>query len=235
MLEFVEVAVGEGDPLGCALCTPQAAPGYLPAGDLIARIRYAAAEWVTGPGPNVVLGGPEPFAHPELPALVVACVDAGMQRIALETDGAALSVPANVLGVLRSGVRHLRVRVLDAEATHGDVLGGRAGRTRDALAGVRAFLAAAGEAGLTVVVTAVIPVCRHNADALPATIAELASLGVQAVRLVPSADATTPAPALLAAACDTGMVNRLWVEVDPGLPLPDTHALHAVPGEVRGG
>ncbi|MGB4442546.1 MAG: hypothetical protein WBJ62_10065, partial [Coriobacteriia bacterium] len=86
-----------------------------------------------------------------------------------------------------------------------------------------------------VVVTAVIPVCRHNADALPATIAELASLGVQAVRLVPSADATTPALALLAAACDTGMVNRLWVEVDPALPLPDTYALHAVPGEVRGG
>lgn len=235
MLEFVEVAVGEGDPFGCSLCAAQAPPEYLPPADIVAGIRKAVTAWQHGPGPNIVLGGPEPFGHAELPALVAACVDAGVQRIALETDGAALSVPTNALGVLRSGVRHLRVRVLDVGPAHGDNLGGRAGRTRDALAGMRAYLAAAGEAGLPVVVTAIIPVCRHNADTLPATIAELASLGVQAVRLVPSADTATPPEALLAAACDTGMVNRLWVEADPALPLPDTHGLHAVPGEVRGG
>lgn len=235
MLEFVEVVVGTGAPLGCARCVPQASPEYLPSSDIISGIRDVAAAWESGPGPNVVLGGPEPFAHPELPALVAACVDAGVQRIALETDGAALSVPTNAVGVLRSGVRHLRVRVLDAEPGHGDVMGGRAGRTRDALAGMGAYLAAAGEAGLAVVVTAVVPVCRHNAETLSATIAELASLGIQAVRLVPSTDATTPPQALLAAACDTGMVNRLWVEVDPRLPLPDTHALHFVHDEVRHG
>jgi len=235
VLEFAEVAVGTGEPLGCALCAAEAAPEYLHSSDISVSIQDALAAWMSGPGPNVVLGGPEPFAHPELPALVAACVDAGAQRIALETDGAALSVPANAAGVLRSGVRHLRVRVLDAEPGNGDVMGGRAGRTRDALAGMRAYLAAAEEAGLDVAVTAIVPVCRHNGDALSGTIAELATLGIQAVRLVPSGDAAAPSPALLAAACDTGMVNRLWVEVDPALPLPDAHALHAVPEEVRRG
>lgn len=235
MLELVEVGVGQGEPLGCALCAAQSAPEYLSAADIIASIRDVAAAWPSGPGPNIVLAGPEPFAHPELPALVAACVDAGAQRIALETDGAALSVPANAVGVLRSGVRHLRARVLDAETGNGDTMGGRAGRTRDALAGMRAYLAAAEEAGLGVVVTAIVPVCRHNGDALSGTIAELATIGIQAVRLVSSGDAAAPPPALLAAACDTGMVNRLWVEVDPALPLPGTHALHAVPEEVRRG
>lgn len=235
MLEFVEVAVGEGEPFGCALCAAQAAPEYLPPAEIGASIRDAVTARPQGPGPNIVLGGPEPFGHPELPALVAACVDAGVQRIALETDGAALSVPANALGVLRSGVRHLLVHVLDAEAGNGDAMGGRPGRTRDALVGIRAYLAAAEEGGIPVVVTAIIPVCRHNADTLSATIAELASLGVQAVRLMPSADTATPQEALLAAACDTGMVNRLWVEVDPALPLPATHELHGVPCEVRRG
>jgi len=235
VLEFVAVAVGEGAPYGCALCAPQAAPEYLPSADVITSIREAAVTWTAGPGPNIVLGGPEPFGHPELPVLVAACVEAGVQRIALETDGAALSVPANALGVLRSGVRHLLVRLTDAEAGNGDAMGGRPGRTRDAFAGVRVYLAAAEDAGLVVSVTAIVPVCRHNAGSLSATVAELASLGVAAARLVPSGDAGASASALLAAACDTGMVNRLWVEVDPALPLPASHALHTVPGEVRVG
>lgn len=235
MLEFVEVAVGEGKPLGCVRCATSVLPKYLPAAEIVARIRLAATTSTAGPGPNIVLGGPEPFEHPELPALVAACIDVDVQRIALETDAAALSVPANAAGVLRAGVHHLLVRVLDMDATRGDAVGGRPGRTRDAIAGIRAYLTAAGESGVPVVVTAIIPVCRHTAGALSSTIAELASLGVHAVRLVPWQDPGEVSPALLAAACDTGMVNRLWVEADPALPLPDSHALHAVAGEVRHG
>ena len=231
MLGFTEVAVGAGEPSGCVLCAAPAAPAYLPSATIAARIRDAAAAWTTGPGPNIVLGGPEPFEHPELPLLVAECVQAGVERIALETDGAALSVPANAVGVLRSGVRHLRVRVLDVDPDRGDEMSGRPGRARDTLSGIRAYLAAAHDAGIPVVATAIVPVCRHNARSLSATIAQLASCGLHAVRLVPTADRVSPA--VLSAACDTGMVNRLWVEADPALHLPVTHALHAVAEAVR--
>lgn len=235
MLEFVQVALGEGTPLGCTRCAAPVQPSYLPAVEIIARVRAVTEAWESVPGPNVVLGGPEPFDHPELPALVAACVAAGAERIALETDAAALSVPANAAGVLRAGVRHLLVRVLDADMTRGDAVGGRPGRTRDAIAGIRTYLSAAGEAGVPVAVTAIVPVCRHTAPALSSTIAELASVGVHAVRLVPSQDNAGVTPALLAAACDTGMVNHLWVEADPALPVPDSHTLHAVADQVRHG
>lgn len=233
MLEFVQVAVGEGMPLGCARCAAPVQPKYLPADEVIASVRAVAGAWDSAPGPNIVLGGPDPFGHPELPALIAACVAAGAERIALETDAAALSVPANADGVLRAGVRHLLVRVLDTDTTRGDAAGGRPGRTRDAIAGIRAYLSVAGESGVPVAVTATVPVCRHTAGTLSSSIAVLASLGVHAVRLVPSSNCAGVTPALIAAACDTGMVNRLWVEVDPALPVPDSHALHAVAGEVR--
>ena len=43
------------------------------------------------------------------------------------------------------------------------------------------------------------------------------------------------AAGVVAAACDTGMVNRLWVETDGNLPLPDSHRLHAVAGDSSDG
>lgn len=229
VLEFVRISVGDGEALRCALCARPDFTRYFPASDIVTRIRSAAASRDGGPGPNVVLCGPEPFAHPELPALVAACVEAGIERVVLETDGAALSVSANAHGVLRAGVRHLRIRLLDAEPEGGDQLAGRPGRTRDALAGVTEYLAAAGDAGLAVVVSAVLPVCPHNLETLPATVMALAARGFHAIRLVAEGEVPASAAAILAAACDTGMVNRLWVEADPDLPLPPTHALHAVP------
>ncbi len=229
MLEYVRIVVGEGTGLGCAACAPGVAGPYFASADIVRSIRSVAERWDAGPGPNIVLCGPEPFAHPELPVLVAGCVEAGVERIALETDGAALSVSANAMGVLRAGVRHLRVRLLDADPEGGDRLGGRPGRTRDALAGVAAYLAAAEDAGLAGIVTAVLPVCRHNLDTLPATVSALAAHGFHAARLVADDGVPASAGAILAAACDTGMVNRLWVETDPRLPLPATHALHAVP------
>ena len=159
---------------------------------------------------------------------MAACVEEGVQRIALETDGGALSVPANAGGVIRAGVRHLRVRLLDADEVRGDELSGLAGRTRDALAGVDTYRTAAAELGVRVLVTALVPVCEHNLDSLSATVLSLASHGLDAARLVPGGELSASAAAIIAAACDTGMVNHLWVEADPALPLPPTHALHAV-------
>lgn len=235
MLEFAHIALGTGGGLACTRCAPAPDAGYLPSAELVSRVRAAAEGWRGGPGPNVILGGPEPFAHPELPSLVAACVEAGVQRICLETDGGALSVPANAAGVLRAGVRHLHVRVLAADSTLADELSGLAGRVGDAVAGIDAYLAAAESARTRVAITALIPVCEHNLASLSATVAALAAHGLDAVRLTPAGPLPAGAGALLAAVCDTGMVNQLWVEADPALPLPVTHALHQVTGEAPNG
>lgn len=235
MLDFVRIEVGAGKPLGCTLCSAADSAAYHPTADIATEVGVVAAEWSGAPGPNVALVGPEPFAHPELPALVAACVEAGAERIAVETDGAALSISANAAGVLLAGVHHLRVTILDSDPERGDLLGGRAGRTRDALAGVRTYLAAAEEAGIAVVLTAVVPVCEHNIRELPDTIARIAAGGFHAARLQTTGEVPAGASALIGAACDTGMVNRLWVEVDPGLPIPDAHRLHSVAETVHHG
>jgi len=235
VLEFVGVEIGTGQPHGCVLCGQATVGEYNAAADVAALIRTVAEGWTAGPGPNIVLTGPEPFAHPELPALVAACVEAGVERIALATDGAALSVSANAVGVLRAGVRHLRIRLLDIDEARGDACSGSPGVTRDALAGVRAYLAAAEDDGVAAVVTAIVPVCRHNLQHLPEIVAGAASAGFAALRLTHTEGLPGSAGALLAAACDTGMVNRLWVEADPALPLPATHVLHSVEETVRFG
>ena len=235
MLEFVGIAVGSGEALGCARCGDLSLPVYDATGDIVARIRDVAATWKAAPGPNILIDGPEPFAHPELPALIAACVEAGVERVALETDGAALSVPANAVGVLGAGVRHLLIRILDGEPERGDSLGGRPGRTHDALSGVKSYLDAAERAGVTVSVTAIVPVCEHNVGTLPETVGRLASAGFHGVRLASTGKLPRSAVVAVAAACDTGMVNRLWVESDGLLPLPETHRLHAVAGQVPRG
>lgn len=233
MLQFAHIVVGEGSGLSCVRCAAPSADTYLASSQISDSVRSVASAWDAAPGPNIILSGPEPFAHPDLPVLVAACVEAGIERICLETDGGALSVEANAAGVLRAGVRHLRVRLLAADEALADELSGRSGRCRDALAGVRNFLSAAEASAVRVSVTALVPVCEHNLVALPSTIAGLAQYGFHGVRLVRGGALPSPASAILAAACDTGMVNRLWVEVEPGLPLPASHRLHAVAEGVR--
>lgn len=234
MLEFAHIALGTGDGLTCTRCALARAAEYLPTAELAIRIRAAVEGWAGGPGPNIILGGPEPFAHPDLPAIVASAVAAGVERICLETDGGALSVPANASGVLRAGVRHLHVRLLAGDAVLADELSGIRGRAGDAFAGLTAFLESAEAQAVRVAVTALVPVCQHNLTSLPATVAVLAARGLHAVRFVSAGPLPSGADAVLAAACDTGMVNQLWVEAEPALPLPASHALHVVPGEVRG-
>ena len=228
MLRFAAVEVGAGEALGCVRCSPRGAPAYYPLDDIIDRIAAASGAWERLPGPNVVLCGPEPFAHPELPALVAGCAERGVERICIETDGGALAVGGNAEGALLGGVRHLRVRMLGAGQRATDELSGRPGLSQKAKAGVRAFLDTADARGMTVAVTGVIPVCRHNLDVLPESVGALAEWGVHAARLVSSGPLPESAAAHLAAACDTGMLNRIWVETDGTLPLAASHLLHAV-------
>lgn len=222
VLEFVPIALGEGAVCGCPSCAPSSTVAY----DSLETVRTAinaAAERCDDPtGLNLLLTGPEPFEHPQLPALVATCVEAGAARIALETDGAALSAGPNAAGVLRAGVHHLRVRTVDLTA--------EAQRTDDMIAGVSAYRSAASSAAVKVVVTAVVPVCRHNLSSLASTVSEAAAIGFDAVRLVTGGELPASAGASIASACDTGMVNRLWVETDGSLPLLVSHRAHAVSG-----
>lgn len=226
MIDLTPIYVGDGSPAGCVRCGAAGASTYLP----VARIAATIAE--SGPSHGVVLTGPEPFAHPELPRVVAACRESGVSRIAIETDGGALSVPGNARGVLLSGVRHLWVRVLAASDDRHDMLAGTRGLSSAMRSGVSGYLANAETEGLQVAVTAVVPVCEHNLGELPAIVAHCAAQGFHAARLVAAGALPSSAGAAVAAACDTGMVNRLWVAVERSLPLPSSHRLH---GGVDGG
>lgn len=236
MIDFHPIPVGTGTPCGCVRCgsAPEVSYASVAAVEAhLAGVRAAAGgtrgETAAGSAYGVALTGPEPFAHPELPALVAACRRAGFSRIAVETDGAALVAHGNAAGVLHAGVRHLWVRVLGADdATH-DGLTGRPGHGAASRAGVAAYSEAAAMMGATVAITAVVPVCRHTLGELPAIVASCAPRGFHAVRLESAGPVPSQAAAVIAAACDTGMVNRIWVSTDGTLPLPETHGLHGAP------
>ncbi|MBN2247221.1 MAG: hypothetical protein JW733_00830 [Coriobacteriia bacterium] len=229
MIDLVPIAVGSGSPAGCTRCAPIPDAAYLSVSDIAAAL--AAARGTHG----VALVGPEPFSHPELPRVIAACRDAGFKRIALETDGSALAVHGNAPGVLHAGVRHLWVRVLGAHDAAHDERIGRPGRGAAARAGCAAYRAAALEMGRAVVVTAVVPVCRHTLPELHAIVAECGARGFDAVRLVSTGPLSASAEAMIEAACDTGMVNRIWVSTDGSLPLPASHRLHGVADGVASG
>ncbi len=227
MIPFARVSLGEADGLACIRCPRRDATARMRAlHDIKAEVTEVVDEWTASTGPNVVFMGFEPFKHPDLPAIIAQAREAGAERIALETDGVALALERNARGALDAGVRHLTVTML-ATGALGDALIGRPGHADAALAGIGTFIRIAGEAGVSVAVGARIAVCPHNVAALPVTVADLAAAGVGAVTLVGGDQAERVDPAIIAAACDTGTVNRVWVEVT-GLSLPPSHRLHMV-------
>lgn len=214
MLRFAEVAVGDGEGTACVRCAEAAASSLAPAAAVVSAIGAACEAW-PGPGaPNVSLGGPEPFSHPELPALVASAVAAGAARIRLVSDARALAAGENAAGCQVAGVRHLRVVCLGDASVH-DVLAGGPGRHEAAVAGMRAWRAAAQAAGHRTHLSVLVPVCPHNVRDLHLTVGAVAPEGVREVvlRLAPALDVAEAGP-FIAAACDTGTVNRVWVSVE---------------------
>ena len=114
-----------------------------------------------------------------------------------------------------------------------DVLAGAPGVLDATLEGVRSYRSAAEAEGLAVSVTALVPVCRHNVHELPAAVGLAVDCGADSVlvRLEGDLDVVGTVP-WVTAACDTGVVNGVWVEVE-GMPfclLPgyDLHIADAV-------
>ena len=240
MIRFARVAVGSGGEVRCSRChgEPQAAT-YRSAVEVTAEIAMVCALWEGLPGPNLALGGAEPFGHPDLPALVGAAVEAHCQRLCLDSDAVALRSPQNAGGSLMAGVRHLSWTILGGTPGVHDALLGAPGALDASVEGVRSFESIAAAETVDVSVTAVVPVCRHNVHDLPAAAGLVVDAGADRVLLRiedGGLDLRSALPWIIAA-CDTGVVNGVWVEVEgvpfcllPGYDLHLSDAIRCRPG-----
>lgn len=233
MISFAEVAVGRGGIVACRQCAPAEPATFVPAEQVLAHVRAAVSAWQAEPGPNVAFVGAEPFAHPELPALVTGAVEAGASRIRLRTDGRALIVSDNAAGALLAGVRHLELVLLAGDQASHDALCGRPGSFAEAIAGAAAFCEAAASEHAPIALAGLVPVCPHNLHDVAAAIGALAHAGAVTVTLDVSPPVATSAGSTswLAAAIETGTVNGAWVHVRgvpaDKIPVSPLHALAA--------
>ncbi len=219
MLRFADISLGTGAPPRCNLCHGAAEESFLDTSVVTAQIEAVARSWDLGPGPNLTLTGAEPLRHPDLPAILASAVAAGVERIRLETDASALMGPQEATWLIQAGARHLSFTVLGPSAAAHDRLAGSHGSFDGTVRGVQAFSEAAESLGKSVHVTARIPVCRHNLEGLPNAVTAAAKAGAASVLLIANdvhLDLRTAAP-WFEAACDTGTVNAIWVEVE-GVP-----------------
>lgn len=167
-----------------------------------------------------MLVGLEPFDHPDLPRIVASAMAGGCERFGIHTNAAALRSDSNSGGVLSAGLRHLRVTLLGGTPGLHDALAGAPGALDATVAGLQTFRHRASAMQVAVHMQAVVPVCRHNVHDVPATVGLAVSQGFDGVTLVvddPGLGIGTAAP-WIRAACDTGIVNGVWVEVD-GMPF----------------
>lgn len=240
MIHFAEVAVGEGDGIRCSRCHPESAvASYRDVDSVRAEVSAVCGLWDTPPGPNIAFTGAEPFGHPSLPSIIASAVEAGCVRVLLDTDAVACASPQNAAGSLMAGVRHLRWTVLGGTPGVHDALVLRPGALDASAAGVRSFRSIAKDQDIDISVTAVIPVCRHNVHDLPAAVSVALGVEADAVQLRVEDGGLDLGSAIpwLVAACDTGVVNGVWVEVEgvpfcllPGYDLHLADALRVRPG-----
>jgi hypothetical protein len=235
VIPFTEVSIGEGTRVACTRCSSATVePTFRAADEVVAEAASVCRGWGSGPGPNIRLTGPEPFAHPELPRIVSGITAAGCRRIAIDTDAIGLRSEANARGALIAGVRHVRFALLAGTEGMHDALAGAPGMLDATREGIASYRQAASAEDLDVSVTALVPVCRHNLSDLPCVIAVAVGCGVDRVEVRLSDVDVEIASAVpwITAACDTGVVNGVWVEVE-GVPfclLPgyDLHVADAV-------
>ncbi len=221
MLVFEAVAIGTGHGIRCTRCHPVSeVPVYHSTEDVLAGVQAVVAAWPGGPGPSIALTGPEPFSHPELPAIVTGAIEAGVSRLRLEVDGGAFTMPGNAEGALGAGARHVQVTLLGGTEGIHDALAGGPGAFDTAIAGLSAFGQAVRTSGVDAIATVLVPVCRHNVADLPAAVGAAVGAGTASVLLRiedGGIDLRAATPWILAA-CDTGVVNGVWVEVE-GVPF----------------
>lgn len=220
MIRFAEVKIGDGPSTTCARCAARLPAVVMRDRDTIAAgLREIAAKWCDGVGPNVAFTGAEPFAHPDLPALIGTAVQSGFSRVRLDTDAGALSVAGNAPGVIAAGVRHINVMMLASGEAH-DTLSARPGLYTAVVAGVAAFLDAAASAGVAACVTGRVPVCVHNVERVCDAVSALASMGAVSIEL--DGLGSELSAEVVGSARETAVVQQAWLDVPgtDGLPAP---------------
>lgn len=217
MIAFRDISIGTGGELSCSSCFRAAERAPRPLADIVAEAARIVDEWDEhAPGPNIGLVGYEPFAHPELPALIAATHATGIERLRLRTDGGALSQPGNAEGVFGAGVRHLELIVLAGDPATHDRLAGASGLFAATAQGAAAYASVARGSGERAVLTGYVPMCKHNAGDVSAAVAHLASLGASAVQLALAPGIAESHADAVRAALDTATVNAMagWVTGD---------------------
>lgn len=220
MLEFRVVSIGSGGAPLCAKCRAATPVSPRPLSEFVAEVDALAS--LAEPPQGIVLAGMEPFAHPELPALISTVAQAGFDRIRIRTDGGALASHGNAGGIISAGVTQVEVRLSAGDARSHDALTQRPGLFDAAVAGARAFHDAAADAGVRVALTGRVRACPHTEPHLPSVVAAFARMGACAV-VIESA-ATTPLEVLLSA-CDTATVNGVAACVIGDDRLPEALAV----------
>lgn len=216
MIDFSRVSIGEGLP-SCTRCAGKGASAFRDTEDVVTELGSR----------DVDLVGADSLTHPDIERIVEQAVSMAADRVRIEV--ASGIDKAKALALIHSGVRHVRVAILGGSADAHDALVSERGAF-DRVAETVARLREAGEeAGARMAFSARVPACKHNASELPGAVVAAADMGLDAVAIVTGdmggeAGGFTP---WVAAACDTGIVNTLWVEVE-GLPfcLMPAHALH---------
>lgn len=227
-MRVIEVAIGSGGVSPCASCAPLLEPVPRDAAVIADEIVQAGAD---APAATLLLAGSEPFRHPALPMLIGTAREAGFRAIRLRTDATEVALGENARGVVYAGVRQLEVVLLGGDAPTHDAHAGTPGAFDAALAGIRAFLAAAAEQGCAVAVSGAVPVCSHTRDHLPAIVGAFAGAGAVSVALEVGVPSTRPGglDRWLGAAISTGTVNGVWTHVrglaPAGLPADPLHAI----------
>jgi len=212
--------LGAGGTLGCRRCQESSSESLRNASEIIADLRDAVGAWDNSPGPNISLTGAEPFHHPSIAEIVASCVEMGAQRIRLDSDSSALGSPDTAKSVIAGGVRHLQFTLLGSVASIHDSLCETPGAFENTIRGVKTFAESANEADIPVQVSVSVPVCRHNLHDIPSIVTTAAKAGASLVRiaLVDGRLQLPTAAPWIGAACDTGIVNATWVEVE-GMPF----------------
>lgn len=230
MIECAYIPLARGSRIPCTACAPVPATlEHRPAEEIIIDVRRAVAGMAATPGPAILLGECEPFSHPELVSIVTQSVAAGVRRLGLRSDASALTRGDNASGAISAGVRRLDVTLLGGDESAHDRLYGRPGSFAVALAGMQAFREVGERMAVPVVLTGSVPVCRHVVTGIPAIVERFARSGASSVELVfedPSI-ADTGTVKTIIAACETGIVNGVWVSIrglDPA--ALGRHVLH---------
>lgn len=227
MLVFCDIPLGGGDEVSCRRCALSVPRP--PAGTTEPTARIDSALDAT-PGAGVFFSDVGPLDHSDLLHFVRHAARAGASRIAVRTSGRSVDDPAAAADLLQSGVRIVEVTFLGSGPQTHDALAGTPGAFDATATGVGNLLAAAEELGIRVAVRGRMRVCSHNLQDLPTAVMRLAEMGMSSLLLVcDSALDPRRSADWVAAACDTGTVNRVWVAVSgmDGAALGDK-TLHTV-------